>query len=500
MPTYSGDGWERWPRPIDARVARWKAQTDHLPSGGNQIYIHVPFCPFYCHFCPLYKTRDSRHRTAQVKQRFVTDLLAEIDRYAALDRLRGTVFRTIYFGGGTATQLTPDQLGRIVRRIRASFRVADDAEVTLEGTATEMLAPGYLEACVECGFTRVSFGVQSLDRHLRQQIGRGEDPDQYPRLIEHVRARLGAAFPVNADLMIGLPGQDLDSHDRDLSAFLEWRIDSLDVYSYWMVPGTRLFENVHAGRRPAPRYGDALLALRSHGKQRLLAHGFRQVSGEAYVRTDSNVFMQTTFGGGGNALNTALGLGPSAIGFVDGTLYQNVPDLEAYFSSIEGGRVPVVRAEHLDVAAARRRAILFGLQRLQVPVPLLRQHELQLFRRWTTDGLAELRDEVFHLTSRGALWYNQMQMALLPLAEQARLLGLLGTSRQQARAFEQPTIDQTELTGQLRAFISGGDGMLGSARLLGYQGLLRIKSLPLVRDQALGFVGPVNSAAHEEAV
>lgn len=487
-------GWEGWPKPIDPAVAHWRAQTDALPKSGNQIYVHVPFCPFFCHFCPLYKTKDARHRNAETKERFVAALLQEIRGYGAIPALRDTIFRTIYFGGGTATQLTPEQLGRIIEQLRAHFRFADDTEITVEGTATEMLAPGYLEACIERGANRISFGVQSLDRRVRQLIGRGEHPDEYPRLMAFVR-RLDVPLSVNADLMIGLPGQDLESHDRDLTAFLDWGIDSLDIYSYWMVPGTRLFDNVEAGRRPAPRYGDALLALRRHGKDRLLASGFRPASGEAYVRSDRNNFIHTTFGGGGNGLNSALGFGPSAIGFLEGTLYQNVPDLEAYVRAIESGRAPMQRHQSLTVATARRRAVLLGLQRLQVPRVLLTAREQQRFDHWAALKLVDLRNEVFHLTPEGALWYNQMQMALLPLPEQVRLLGLLGTSRRQIRAVAQRRADRTDPAEQVRAFIAQGGGVTGSMRLWAYKNLLRVKALPLLHDQAIGFSGPVSDDA-----
>lgn len=483
--------WEQWPTTINPRVLRWKAETGALRTAGNQLYVHVPFCPFYCHFCPLYKTKEARHRNDATKERYVASVLEEIERYAHVPALADKRFRTLYFGGGSPTQLAPAQLGRIIDRVRSCFRLEEGAEITLEGVATQMLAPGYLEACLERGFNRISFGVQSLDPVVRKLVGRGEDPADYHRLIERVY-ELDENLSCNADLMIGLPGQNLESHDRDLTALLDWNIGSVDIYAYWMVPGTRLFDNVAAGRRPAPRYGDDLLEIRRHGKERLIRSGFRQISGEAYVRSDPDVFMQTTFGGGGNALNTALGFGPSAIGVLEGTLYQNIADLEAYLTAIERGRVPVRGAERFSVGTARRRAIMLGIQRLNIPRQLLRPHEERLFSSWAGAGLAELHDDVFHITREGSLWYNQMQLSLLPLSEQRRLIGLLGTSGQQARALSNLTAEATDPTAQLVAFIRKDRCVSGSLRMWGYKGLLRTKRLPMADDRAVGFGGPLS--------
>ncbi len=203
--------------------------------------------------------------------------------------------------------------------------------------------------------------------------------------------------------------------------------------------------------------------------------------------------MQTTFGGGGNALNTALGFGPSAIGFLDGKLYQNLSDLEAYMETIEADRVPVRAAEHMNAKTARRRAVMFGLQRLNVPRQLLGRREARMFAAWAKQDLLELRDDVYRLTVEGALWYNQMQLALLSVAEQRKLIGLLGTSRQQADALANHSTESTNPTQQLIALIREDGGIAGRLRLYGYKNLLRLKQMRVFDDRAVGFGGPLSS-------
>ncbi|MEO8844074.1 MAG: hypothetical protein ABI591_05410, partial [Kofleriaceae bacterium] len=81
MPRIGPQQVATWPRPMSSRVAAWR---DRIGGGTtNQIYVHVPFCPFICHFCPLYKVQTPRERTDPSKERFVQSLLAEIDLWAA---------------------------------------------------------------------------------------------------------------------------------------------------------------------------------------------------------------------------------------------------------------------------------------------------------------------------------------------------------------------------------------------------------------------------------
>lgn len=489
MRTVDGVAWTAWPPPMKSSLASWITGTRELGSAGNQIYVHVPFCPFYCHFCPLYKTQEGQHRNAETVERFVAAVIKEITAYGGLD-LPEDSFRTVYFGGGSPTQLSPQQLGRILGALRQSFRIQPDAEVTLEGVATRLADPHYLQAAIEQGFNRISFGVQTLDPEIRLKIGRGEHLEDYTRLLDTL-ADLGQPVPFNADLMIGLPGQTVEGHMADLAEVIGWGVTSLDVYAYWMVPGTRLFTNVTEGRRHAPRYGSELLELRRRGKELLLASGFHQASGEAYVRAEEDAFIQTTFGAGGNGINTALAFGPSAIGLVNGSLYQNGADLSAYLAFVEGGRAPVGSYQQITGRVAQRRATLFGMQRLVIPKPVVSRRTDRQLRLWVERGLLDDRGTEYIVTQEGSLWYNQMQLGLLPLGEQVRLAGLMGTSEQQRQALANSRDDDLGLASQFKAQVRGRSKVVGNVRFAGYRGLLELKRLPFLPDDAMDFRGRI---------
>jgi len=403
-----------WPRPMDPAVARWRDRI-----GGevcNQIYVHVPFCPFLCHFCPLYKVQTPRDRADDSKARYVTWLLAEIDRWAATPATRDVEFHSIYLGGGTPTELTADQLARVLDALRRRFRIAADAEITLEGVARQMLGTEYMPTVIASGVNRISFGIQSLDVALRRRIGRGDDIEDYAQIFETARRRW-PTLSINTEVMAGLPEQSRDSLAADLDQLVAWAPNSLDVLYYVLMPGTKLQRLVTLGRRAEPRHGSALLEVRAAINRRMHAAGYQQLTGEVFVRDDRDLFTRASFGGGAHRLNTVLALGPSAFGMVDGTAYQNVPDLAAYGDAIAAGTLPIERAERLSLATARRRAQLFSLLELAAdPAVFDRGRDRRRVDAWRHRGLVT-DDATARLTARGALWYNHLQMEVLPLRD-----------------------------------------------------------------------------------
>jgi oxygen-independent coproporphyrinogen III oxidase len=131
-------------------------------SSAAGIYIHVPFCASRCHYCNF----ATGGYESELAARYVAALQAEISRAAqtvrpdALERMRGV--DTVYFGGGTPTTLSVEQLGRVVALCRETFDVAADAEITAEANPGSV-SLDYLRGLRAVGFNRLSFGVQSFD-------------------------------------------------------------------------------------------------------------------------------------------------------------------------------------------------------------------------------------------------------------------------------------------------------------------------------------------------
>lgn len=479
---------EAWPPRADPEVAAWRDATSHLPEGGNLIYVHVPFCPFFCHFCFLYKSKEASDRGPERREEFVQALLRHIAMLARRHRYDGAPFTTIYFGGGTPTELTPSQLTRILTALGSAFPIAGDAEVTLESVSSHLL-DDRLDACLEAGFNRVSFGVQTLDPAVRRRIGRGESIESYERLAQRLRAR---NVPFNVDLMIGLPGQTVDSFAADVRRVSAWGTGSVDIYTYWMVPGSRMYDGVLSQHIDDPADSDRRLAFRVAAKRLMKEMGFRPVATEAYVRTDTNKFMQSTFGGGGNAQATSLAFGPSAFGFINGTLHRDVPDLHEYLRLIDRGYFPFQCRQTLDLPTARRRAVLMGIQRLTVPRVIMDAHApwRRLADRWVEHGLVVARPESYDLTDWGATWFNLMQLEVVPMRERLGMAGMMGAPSQQLARLAGAATGGDVMMREFTRTVSGRPGLEGRLRLAAYKNYLRLRRL--VDDRACNFAGAVD--------
>ena len=124
----------------------------------GSIYLHIPFCVKKCSYCDFNSFADS----SLTLDAYLALLCAEMEQQASIFPKLSAA--TLYFGGGTPSLLTPDQVATLIEKVRTDFRLSDNAEVTLEvnpGTATPESLQGYWLACVN----RLSIGVQSLHDH-----------------------------------------------------------------------------------------------------------------------------------------------------------------------------------------------------------------------------------------------------------------------------------------------------------------------------------------------
>jgi oxygen-independent coproporphyrinogen-3 oxidase len=476
-----------WPLPARPDLARWRERTARAGSAGNQIYVHVPFCPFFCDFCPLYKTKASSDRGAGARAAYLDALLGEIELYAKQPLLMQQPFRAVYLGGGTPTELTPGQIGRILAALRASFPLSPAAEITLEGVAGQFLPPGRLEAYADTGVNRISFGVQSLDPVLRGAIGRPDDGGDSRELAAAAKARR-PGLCVNVDIMAGLPGQTLESFQRDIEELANWPIDSIDVITYIMFPGTGLHRRILQQQRRAPRYGGHLLRLRQTTARLLAAHGFRGVTADAYGRGADETAVSTALGGGGNGLNTVLGLGPSSWGLLGGTAYRNVCDLGRYVAALDARTFPVDRAARLSADVAQLRAQILGVALLSVPTAVVGGSRAERrFGRWQEHGLVEVAGDRWRVTEKGRFWCNQMQLDLLPARDHLRLVRMLGSPQDQEALLDDGPLKA--VGEEVSRFVKGSGGTAGAARWLAYRGYLKLLKTPTFDARAVGWNG-----------
>ena len=215
-----------------------------FPSGigAVSLYIHIPFCLKKCRYCDFL----SGPQTQQQRERYVQALVREIR--GQKDCPPGTPVDTVFFGGGTPSVLTMDQIGRILDAARENFSFLPDAEISLEmnpGTAD----PGKLLAFRQAGINRLSIGVQSMHDEELRLLGRIHSAEQAREAF--VMARDAGFDNISIDLMSALPGQTFDSWADSLRQAVEWKPEHISAYSLIIEPGTPFFDLFEKGKLPA---------------------------------------------------------------------------------------------------------------------------------------------------------------------------------------------------------------------------------------------------------
>ncbi len=196
------------------------------------IYIHVPFCGRKCPYCDFYSVPYS----AGTVRDYTDAVLRNIRHYSEPER----AVSTLYFGGGTPSLLTPEQLGSIISEVRKNFRLSGSAEITLEANPNT-LTPEKLSILRNSGINRLSVGVQSLLDDELKMLGRTHSAE---RAEKAVRDAAAAGFGnISCDLMIALPGQTPEKLRRSAERLAALPVQHISAYILKAEEGTSFAES-----------------------------------------------------------------------------------------------------------------------------------------------------------------------------------------------------------------------------------------------------------------
>ena len=288
------------------------------------LYVHVPFCTQRCSYCDFYTQTDSRLRTDYLRalRRELAERAAELD-HEPLD--------TIYFGGGTPSQLPIDALRAIFRTIRAHYDVSSCREITLEANPDDLSADYLRQLHSQLPIRRISLGVQSFDDADLRRLRRRHDSQGAIRAVGRC---LEAGFTdISIDLIYGLPDQTPEAWARNLDVAFRLGVSHLSAYHLTYEAGTPLHRQLLSGRIHAVSE-DVSVRL-----YRLLIERAARAGWEHYEV--SNFSLPGRFARHNSAYWTGaryIGAGPSAHSYDGRGRSWNVASLPAYVAGILSGR------------------------------------------------------------------------------------------------------------------------------------------------------------------
>lgn len=235
------------PAPADGTLPA--SVTEDADGRALTAYVHVPFCAVRCGYCDFNTYVASELGPGSGPAEYLGGLDAEIGlaaRVLEAASLPARPLSSVFFGGGTPTLLPADELVRILARLRDTFGVAGDAEVTTEANPDSVTEES-LVTLAEGGITRVSFGMQSAVPHVLAALDRTHDPH---RVGTAVAAARRAGLDVSVDLIYGAPGESVGDWVTSVRAALDLEPDHISAYALTVEPGTRLHSRVRRGELP----------------------------------------------------------------------------------------------------------------------------------------------------------------------------------------------------------------------------------------------------------
>ena len=326
------------------------------------IYVHVPFCQKKCDFC--YYLSFIR-QPASVVDRYLDCMVDEMARYAGQPAVEGREVAFVYFGGGTPSTLSRDQISRLGRGMHGALAWAGQPEVTFE-CAPRSVGRRFLDGLRELGVTRLSMGVQSFDDSLLKLNGRVHLVEDVLRARQLIR---DAAFGwLNLDLMVGLMGETWESWENSVRRMIELDPESVTIYQTEIPHNTQLYRDFKDGNLPAePVSWEVKRERLKYAFEALRNAGYTTVNGYAAVKDPEAhrfVYQDHLWRGG-----DMLGLGVASFGYLGGVHYQNHVTLDAYQSAVESGELPINRALALGERDQLIREFILQLKFGEVSVP-----------------------------------------------------------------------------------------------------------------------------------
>lgn len=372
------------------------------------LYFHIPFCTKKCHYCHFFVLPDK----AVFHKQLIDSIKTDLKRWE--EALKGKQLVSIYFGGGTPSLLTPDELQELLEAASDILPFDPKAiEITLEANP-DNITEEKIRSFAKAGINRVSIGVQTLDDPLLEKLGRLHAARHAIDAV-HAVAEAGIGN-ISIDLMYDIPHQTLASWESTLERAVQLPIAHLSLYNLTIEPHTVFFKYRESLAKAVPDE-DTSAAMYRAAVAALADAGLDQYEISAFCKRGFHSRHNVGYWTG----RSFLGLGPSAFSFWEGKRFRAVANLNGYSRALEQGQDPADFTEQLTPLESRKELLAIAL-RLCGGVNLkafekahgaLDAATLSSLDKLIVDGLLECADGRMRLTDRGVLFYDTIAVAII---------------------------------------------------------------------------------------
>ncbi len=319
-----------------------------------EIYIHIPFCKRKCAYCDFLSGPADDNTIAC----YVEKLIDEIGAQGDCNLYNKTTVSSVFFGGGTPTILNGRQMQRIMKAIKLHFRVAEDAEISVEanpGTVNREKLAAYKKA----GVNRISFGLQSAKNEELKLLGRIHTFEDF--LESFWLARECGFENINVDLISAIPGQSLESWEESLRQVLKLNPEHLSAYSLIIEEGTPFATLYGEGTEEEEKLPTEEEERRMYWRTKELLEeaGYYRYEISNYAKPGKECRHNLGYWERKNYLG--MGLGSSSL--FDNVRWKNIEDLEMYLENSGEPEMIQKDREILSVTEQMEEFVFLGLRK-----------------------------------------------------------------------------------------------------------------------------------------
>lgn len=380
-----------------------------MPMSGKSVslYFHIPFCTKKCHYCHFFVLPDQ----PMLHQQLIEGLKLEMAQWAS--ELRGKTLASVYFGGGTPSLLEASAIRCLLEEVNR-YIPFDPAsiEITLEANP-ETITAGKIRDFASAGINRISIGVQTLDDHLLQKLGRTH---RSQTSVDAIKMTADAGIEnISIDLMYDIPGQTLTSWEQTLERIPSLLITHLSLYNLTIEPKTVFFKYRESLQKILPdaecsagMYKKAIIAMKAAGLDQYEISAFAKLG--LYSKHNVGYWIGRPF----------LGFGPSAFSYWHNKRFRSVPQFKRYLECLKQGVSPIDFSEELEPKKRRNELLTIAL-RLRKGVECAAfeaQHgpldpsTYRALDSLVSQQFLKREGDSFSLTDQGVLFYDTVAVEL----------------------------------------------------------------------------------------
>ncbi|MBL7473857.1 radical SAM family heme chaperone HemW [Robertkochia sediminum] len=313
------------------------------------IYIHIPFCRQACHYCDFHFSTSMKH-----KEEMIEALMTEIA--LRKDEMNGEIVETIYFGGGTPSRLSPQELEQIIGEVYKHHAVAEAIELTIEVNPDDLIEGDpdkLLQEYKAIGVNRLSIGIQSFREEDLKLMNRAHNAGEALKCLETATKYFDN---ISVDLIYGIPGLSDEAWKQNIETALSFGIPHISSYALTVEPKTALEHFIKKGVIDDPSDDQAArqfdILVEALGKHGFVHYELSNFGNPGYFSINNSAYWQG---------KKYLGIGPSAHSYDGTTRSWNIASNPKYIKSLQQGELPLER-ETLTMKDRYNEYLMTGLR------------------------------------------------------------------------------------------------------------------------------------------